>query len=434
MTTDSSPTTVPRRRRRFGLLLFGVIILSVVELLALGLWATSPRWHPLWQRWQLDRQARSLARQLGDPSQRVRDDSAVALAKLGPSAAPALLDTLRDPRDEARALAVALLAEAAWEPEPVMPALIAATRDHSAMVRLAAVRAVARFDDRFDTHVERYRSQLVTAFRARLLDEQPEVRRAAVEEVRVLHRSVFEVLDELRILATDPDPFIRAGAASDLSIWLPPPESYAYLRQNLAGPAPEPYFTYAVRNFPESDTLRERLILRMLGAHLASSTREVRLRAIKALGLVAEDPIEPALAQRRARLVIDILARHLADADGLVRLEVSALLQQLAPRVAHPSADTLRELARHLANDDEQVRLWAEDILARLTPRGVGVSTLLGLLGVVIDPTNRPEVRRVALDWLRWRGVVEPGRGFDRLLNGWGDRTTFPPLPRRIAK
>jgi hypothetical protein len=126
-----------RRRRIFGPLLYGTLVLACLILAGLGLWSH-------WPTWRQSLEMRSYASELKGPSPLFAQRAADKLALAGPAAVPWLTDAAKDPNARVRALAFSTLSYTLPASNGAVEALIVGLHDVDMIARYAAADALGR--------------------------------------------------------------------------------------------------------------------------------------------------------------------------------------------------------------------------------------------------------------------------------------------------
>jgi HEAT repeat protein len=265
------------------------------------------------------------------------------LGRLDSAAVSVAIDGLSDPDAHVRRLAADILGN--LEPTSARVVLVAALRDEDTEVRTAALRSLARAGTPAD----------ILVISRRLSDPQPEVRVAALDALSSLGSSAESVSRRASPLLQDPDPVVRAQAASLLLD---------------SGP----------------DVGAELLLLDMAAATQPADTRVAAFRALAvsksptAYGIVGAGLHDPSPAVRA-------VAAH-----ALAAIDPEAAIEPLIDSLADPNASVREAVA-------EALGAIGHDAVARILPSLFDPASQAGALSALEKlPINgaRDDVRRFA--------------------------------------
>jgi HEAT repeat protein len=369
----------PQRRRLFGPLLYGTL---VVGALATAYTGVMTAWPAIKERWEV----RSLAAALRGSDPRAREAAASALVWKGQRAGlPHLLEAARDPRAEVRLLALRTLVDALVNPRTVVPLLVAAADDGHDEVRLAAAQALGRVlryagssvsqpRAAANAAVEGQRAQARAALRRLLKDRAAEVRTAAADTLGELGPDP-SVAADLATAADDEDRGVRLAAARALL--------------KASGPG---------------DQVAARTLVALVGDPSPIADRSAVMEVLMTVDWSTQD---------RA---IAALAGLLTGGDPLVISDVIACLDAIGPK----ARGALPALERLVLDDDPGLRTAAG--LAIVNIEGPGSRRAVAILvGFVTDERLSRERRHKALQRLRGRGASATAQVTPELIRQLGD-------------
>ncbi|HEV3163444.1 MAG TPA: HEAT repeat domain-containing protein [Isosphaeraceae bacterium] len=383
-------------RRRFGPLFYGTLILSGICLLGRGGWYLWPSVHAIWER-------RTLARQLRDPVQQVRQDAAERLRGMGSASTWVWLDAMRDPdpsvRIEGSYSLLGSLSENDKPPDDAIQAWLAASRDPDASVRYAAIETLSRIRVHFGPALPADMCEsVVKALGERLDDSLPALRSAAASALGGYGSSARSAIPELRSALNHSDPQFRMQAAGALlAVGTGADRQQAVETLVLAAADPNPSLVNDARPaaldiLKGSEPKALARIVPALRTQVKTQGTPERVAALTLLGWMGRDAA-PALPN---------LLSLLDDPDPQIRLRAALTIPQIDPEVREPVITTLVQLVEEPKLPHNE-HMWN---IARLRNQWPGSEARV--VPMLLDRLRKADDDRDRIDTIQLLGHVGP--------------------------
>jgi hypothetical protein len=330
MKTTRPERPIGTRKRLFGPLLGGVLILGAFELIGLWVGPRLPSWSRYWE-------ACGLTGALGNANLQTRETAAHRLSLLGADAVSPVLDSLRSGNDFARPLACRLLFTTNPTPLDAIAALRAALADRSPQVVAAAALELASASElelagpAFDWQ------PVIIVLRSLLKHVDPTVRTNAACALGTFGSDAQNALPELAALLSSPDSLTRLTAVCALQRIEGNlrPDSKSCLWNLITDPSPSPKRSIrgqAADQLLRTDPSLEGNVVRAFSRLAHSQHREVRFEAIRGIEqLQFKTHGRKAVDRAQLRQAVPVLLLRVSLDDPELRFQSGALVASIEP-------------------------------------------------------------------------------------------------------
>lgn len=410
------------KRRRFGPLFYGTLVLAALECAGLGVWRA---WPSVRERWAIRRSVQELR----DSNPKVRSAAEARLRRIGPHAAPAVLRALNDTDPRVRRDCCRILLVICCPPAPVPSEVVEALQDDDPeVVRLsgAILGVFARMDS--ETEHDRIWTQVRQSLRRHLGAPEPSMRIIAAYTLGDLGRWAEGVVPDLERATHDPEAGVRLAAAGAL-LKVRPGNSRAIvvLRELMADPGGGT----GTGLFPRT-TIKERAaetLLATAGEEALCAAIQTALehpdRSVR-LDMLWTIPTLSCFSPAGPKSLLDMARKSLGDPD--VRVRGAAAIVLLGAQAQTPNEDLIAPLLASIGlpavNEDDLFHL-RNAIRAVQAYQPGSEPVIVAKLLTSLERLHGQEERIMAVEWLGGLGPdAEPAiptlmriaRGHDQSL------------------